>query len=609
MILYNERNISLENQNQNKNQKLFLLILFFLLTICPILPVINKLFPKENIYENNHNNIKIRDTLEEENKNSLLFDLNDLLFEGTWKDEQNNNGMAFIHFSTNHKLYPNKLNINSRLMHGSTIANWIIIYSTIYIQNISIEKNNINNLIINAKSSNLVEKGKMFKKDNYYTIDSSIELNITKLNSSIIKINGIIHINGGVIFFNLNNSKDSDKIYEKKIKIYTIFLSILLILVFIINQITIKNVNNSISNAKSISILSLYINLIWSGYGCFFHFYLILTNNQGFKYFSFIGALFFINFSLTDYRFLDIILKINNKHFLNDFEIFKKRIVRFYLMSYLILFFMLIFMIDFIFNEYLSILYIILTWLPQIIYNCYYYNRTSLPYIYIIINSIFRLFPSFYFFFFQNNFMFIPQKKYIAYLNLFIMISLIIFMQLQIHIGPKFFLPNKYNINNNSLYKTKMELLNKFKNIPYECSICLGPLLEPILDNEKELKNKNDIIKISSKEISKENSSVNETNKNYISQKVDIKEYDNNNIKTNKEYYIIKNVFSFKNIIKNIILFFIKSFNFFTISNNKYNKEYIITPCNHIFHSNCLEKWFEKKKECPFCRNEFDNLI
>ena len=28
------------------------------------------------------------------------------------------------------------------------------------------------------------------------------------------------------------------------------------------------------------------------------------------------------------------------------------------------------------------------------------------------------------------------------------------------------------------------------------------------------------------------------------------------------------------------------------------------TSCNHIFHHTCLQKWFEKKKSCPYCRNE-----
>ena len=37
-------------------------------------------------------------------------------------------------------------------------------------------------------------------------------------------------------------------------------------------------------------------------------------------------------------------------------------------------------------------------------------------------------------------------------------------------------------------------------------------------------------------------------------------------------------------------------------------KEYMITPCNHVFHSDCLEKWIDKKLECPFCRSKLPSL-
>ena len=26
------------------------------------------------------------------------------------------------------------------------------------------------------------------------------------------------------------------------------------------------------------------------------------------------------------------------------------------------------------------------------------------------------------------------------------------------------------------------------------------------------------------------------------------------------------------------------------------------TPCGHMFHANCISKWFRKKKACPYCR-------
>ena len=28
----------------------------------------------------------------------------------------------------------------------------------------------------------------------------------------------------------------------------------------------------------------------------------------------------------------------------------------------------------------------------------------------------------------------------------------------------------------------------------------------------------------------------------------------------------------------------------------------MLTPCHHVFHTECLEIWFNNKKECPNCR-------
>ena len=36
-----------------------------------------------------------------------------------------------------------------------------------------------------------------------------------------------------------------------------------------------------------------------------------------------------------------------------------------------------------------------------------------------------------------------------------------------------------------------------------------------------------------------------------------------------------------------------------------YQEWIFILSCNHIFHKTCLNKWFERKYECPYCRKEF----
>jgi hypothetical protein len=37
-------------------------------------------------------------------------------------------------------------------------------------------------------------------------------------------------------------------------------------------------------------------------------------------------------------------------------------------------------------------------------------------------------------------------------------------------------------------------------------------------------------------------------------------------------------------------------------------KKYMVTPCDHIFHTNCLEKWMEVKNECPYCKRRIPSI-
>jgi len=40
------------------------------------------------------------------------------------------------------------------------------------------------------------------------------------------------------------------------------------------------------------------------------------------------------------------------------------------------------------------------------------------------------------------------------------------------------------------------------------------------------------------------------------------------------------------------------------VENNKVNnKDYMVTPCHHIFHTECLKHWMNIKMECPVCRS------
>lgn len=155
------------------------------------------------------------------------------------------------------------------------------------------------------------------------------------------------------------------------------------------------------------------------------------------------------------------------------------------------------------------------------------------------------------------------------------------------------------------------------------------------LDNSEKDNNETDInIKENKKEgqLTKidEDLDNNDDNKLLIKEEsnTDIKKENNNGEKNEKERdeifnvkenanndkgYIsfIRNIYEYLNIFYRTFKIFIKDniFFFYKSSSNINNKLYMLTPCKHVFHSDCLEKWLEQKKECPNCRASFENLI
>lgn len=44
------------------------------------------------------------------------------------------------------------------------------------------------------------------------------------------------------------------------------------------------------------------------------------------------------------------------------------------------------------------------------------------------------------------------------------------------------------------------------------------------------------------------------------------------------------------------------------MSVNGVDAEHMLTPCNHLFHRDCLKQWLEHKHECPTCRAQLPTL-
>ena len=128
-----------------------------------------------------------------------------------------------------------------------------------------------------------------------------------------------------------------------------------------------------------------------------------------------------------------------------------------------------------------------------------------------------------------------------------------------------------------------------------ECCICLEDLnkeQEEIHYNLKE----GEILEIDS----------NNVNKNIVEKKVDtelnINDFQYIQNKKNCKYKFYNLMSNIKYSIKKI--FVIKK----SVEEKTKNKKFVITPCNHVFHSECLKSWIEAKSVCPLCNAELPEI-
>lgn len=234
-------------------------------------------------------------------------------------------------------------------------------------------------------------------------------------------------------------------------------------------------------------------------------------------------------------------------------------------------------------------------WTPQIIYNVIYNNKFIYPFCYIISSTMERFFYCVYFRGYDGNFLRIKGDKLFICLILLYQILICAILYLQAIKGPRFFLCKKYKKEEYNFYRTKEELIKSTNNaVNVECVICLMPIFCDEKNENTEINNSNNII--------------NETNNKLgisIDKNIQIIEM----TKIKNEYK--KNMKKCKKINLGLvckILFYEGFFYFYKMNKNKM-KKYMQTPCNHIFHTKCLEEWILRKKVCPNCRFDLSDKI
>ena len=415
-------------------------------------------------------------------------------------------------------------------------------------------------------------------------------LNFIQKKGSFNYMNEVIGIKGFLFSNECNIKMDFDLKKHSNIKnelyntiVFYCFVNSLLSLFYLINvKLFIKKINDSLVNQKSICLFTICQNIIWNSYCCYCHFFFVVKFIEFKLFFMIVCSLYFFNAGFIEFPLLYKLLCLKYYYLINDTLNYRKQIIKYCFILYLFILFSFLFAAKFYYSPTFIFFNFIMIWLPQIIFNIYYKNRISFPILYDISIIMNRIFPSVYFNFVKNNFLRIPNnRKYIEIINISFLLILTIFLYSQTLFGSRWFLPfllvKEYNfyIDEEGLKKIKKIDINNL-----ECFICLSEIIPKEKSNNNNINNNN--------YSSDNNYGFNETD-NLV---IDIKGESREKLELNNKYKCIEKYFGNKSIL----------FNFHEYSKNIFNKPFMITPCNHVFHSECLEEWFKMKKECPNCR-------
>ena len=553
------------------------------------------------------------------------------------------------------------LALTMKNLEGNYIDNWIqhISYDKVEDLNMTIDDQNKLYIIKGEFITNMV-KGKLFANRRRNKINnrkivcgSFIELEFplvnitlqTKLNDNTVILKNISTIDPRNFTMIISSScgfrikikgeifditKDS-KITKKKINIFS-YLCIIGSLLYLVGATSLTCSLNRNENAISVVSLDCYCqNLAWHSYCGITNINFGLIYSEYFGNFCMIALFSLVNFVVFDLRFLYFYWKIKRR-VLNDRRFLRLRL-RFFAIFYGLLILSFLSVSSFYMNWiYISILSIAL-WTPQIMHNIIDNNKYMYPTFYILSTTLDRMIYPLYFRGYGDNFFQLKNDLYLMAALLSLILITIIILYLQAIIGPRFMLPQKYQKNNTIFYKSREELLEESPDcIKEECVICLSPLIEGNSNNDS--KNSNLNVIINNKENENENSVDSptelkaETTSRTLNGNIEINNNNKNILK--KELHIFKNNkdslaisvknkqnhnhedynFSFKNIIKLMAMIFYKNmFKFYKFKTNKGNKNYMIIACGHIFHATCIEKWFDRKKECPSCRASMEEYL
>ena len=402
----------------------------------------------------------------------LIQKLNQNSYKGEWENnskneifpQMRNEGNMYLHFSTSRKVKPDNFSLSVRITRGKYIGYWQNLNNVIKISNILLE-NDTDYLYFKGNFDTKAEKGKNFDKTSSESHCEStifLKFKINKENNTVDYLNNItgrINSTCNILEFEFVVSLEDMNIEYQVVTWYSATVS-LISFFSILNTVWINlKLNDSETFARSISLITVYQNVIWNSYGCLCHFFLTINYGKYFLQFLLPTLFYFINFSITDLRFLYGLWRMKYKHILTDPLLVRKKLIQLYCVFYIVMFLSLFYVTKFYFSKPYVIFGVSMTWVPQIVYNIVNNNKVAMPWVYIIFTSFYRLYVPCYFRGNKHNFFLIsPDYRFVGLCAVTMFLFLCV-MYSQMIYGPRWFLPNRWKNEPFDFYKTKEELV------------------------------------------------------------------------------------------------------------------------------------------------------
>ena len=356
----------------------------------------------------------------------------------------------------------------------------------------------------------------------------------------------------------LDSELYTDEQLLSKVRIYNFLISILgLIEIYEVFKIMMK-LNSNFQVGINLSIINLSINCYYKAVLCVIHFFLSISNSVDDMSYEF-GVptiIYFFAFAGFDLKLLVQTLRTRYIDTI-DTQSFRLKLLFYYTGFYTVLAVILINMREILTNFKLMLFIYLFFWFSQILRSLVKGTRPPLSRSYIFYNSVSKLFLPLYIKGYDGNIFNLKPSYIKVYIIVLIIFIQMIILFLQKTFGARAILPKQCRSIFFNYYTDKINFDSKLSKDPI-CVICLENLSDDVVQN-------------------------------YIERRQEKKET------KNFCHYIIN---------CHIITIFLEKISRWmnNIDGNIIKKKYMITPCNHVFHSVCLEKWIKMKNECPYCK-------